>query len=426
MADRDAYLTDPDSTTSRSIGCSSRRYAADLAAARIDAERATPAAASRAPRGGGTIWLGVVDGDGMCVSLIESNYGGLRLGRRRSRYRHPLPEPRRLLQPRRGPSERARAAQADAPHADARDALPRRPAVGRARVDGRRRAAADPRAGRVGPGRRRRGRRDGRRAAALVRRTRWSISRRPTRSAPSRDSPTASWTSWPRWAIRSGPTRVFEPSLGHCHAIELVDGGPADAGRSRRRRHGSAQRGPAGGPLRSRERGILARPRWRAAPRPSPYSPRARWPRCASQTRPRTGTDRLVRQPLEQPSDVERRPELPVHQRNRSRSRGRRSRAWSPNATDLGPKIAAETTPLGDEDERYVGLEMPDERLPRPAPRRRLRPRPARRVRRLRRHLRQDLPALTDLPGATRVRRSSRPPRPGPTRRSLRTRHAAG
>ena len=42
-----------------------------------------------------------------------------------------------------------------------------------------------------------------------------------------------------------------------------------------------------------------------------------------------------------------------------------------------------------------VGLEMPDRRLPGPAPRGRVRGREARRLRRLRRHLRQDLPALS-------------------------------
>ena len=42
-----------------------------------------------------------------------------------------------------------------------------------------------------------------------------------------------------------------------------------------------------------------------------------------------------------------------------------------------------------------VGLEVPDQGLPRAPPRRRLRRREARRLRRLRRDLRQDLPALT-------------------------------
>ncbi len=32
------------------------------------------------PRGGGTVWLGVVDGEGMAVSLIESNYMGFGSG----------------------------------------------------------------------------------------------------------------------------------------------------------------------------------------------------------------------------------------------------------------------------------------------------------------------------------------------------------
>ena len=76
------------------------------------------------------------------------------------------------------------------------------------------------------------------------------------------------------------------------------------------------------------------------------------------------------------------------------RDRGRSSRArrtWP--AT-----LAAETTPL-DAQRALVGLEVPDEGLPGPPPRRRLRGREARRLRRLRRDLRQDLPALSEVTG---------------------------
>jgi gamma-glutamyltranspeptidase/glutathione hydrolase len=79
MADRDTWVTDPESLDIPLDLLLSKEYA-KAQAARIDPSRARPAADSRNPRGGGTIWLGVVDADGMCVSLIESNYGGFGSG----------------------------------------------------------------------------------------------------------------------------------------------------------------------------------------------------------------------------------------------------------------------------------------------------------------------------------------------------------
>ncbi len=79
MADRDAHLTDP---TFREIPVerlTGKPYAAELAG-RIDPTRASRPAPSRQPRGGGTIYLAVVDEDGNAVSLIESNYRGFGSG----------------------------------------------------------------------------------------------------------------------------------------------------------------------------------------------------------------------------------------------------------------------------------------------------------------------------------------------------------
>ena len=85
----------------------------------------------------------------------------------------------------------------------------------RHRLDGRRRATADPRPGRVGAGRRRHRRRDGRRTTALVRGARSTTSRRPTRSGPSRASATGCSTNWARWAIRcAGPGDRSTPGWG--------------------------------------------------------------------------------------------------------------------------------------------------------------------------------------------------------------------
>ncbi len=79
MADRDAYLTDPEAVAAPLERLLSASYAAELAA-RIDPSRATRPPAARVPRGGGTIWLGVVDRGGNAVSLIESNYMGFGSG----------------------------------------------------------------------------------------------------------------------------------------------------------------------------------------------------------------------------------------------------------------------------------------------------------------------------------------------------------
>ncbi|HEY3523568.1 MAG TPA: gamma-glutamyltransferase family protein [Candidatus Limnocylindrales bacterium] len=75
MADRDRWLCDPDHAGVPVARLLDEAYAADLAS-RIDHRRAAPAPAAAVPRGGGTIYLAVVDGEGNAVSLIESNYSG--------------------------------------------------------------------------------------------------------------------------------------------------------------------------------------------------------------------------------------------------------------------------------------------------------------------------------------------------------------
>ena len=79
MADRDAHLTDPEHHRAPLEELLDKAYAQRLAA-RIDPGRSMPPPAARVPRGGGTIWLGVVDGEGNAVSLIQSNYAGFGSG----------------------------------------------------------------------------------------------------------------------------------------------------------------------------------------------------------------------------------------------------------------------------------------------------------------------------------------------------------
>jgi gamma-glutamyltranspeptidase/glutathione hydrolase len=79
LLDRDRYLTDPSFVEVPVARLLDPGYAEELARA-IDPARAATPAATRAPRGGGTIWLGVVDREGNAVSLIESNYAGFGSG----------------------------------------------------------------------------------------------------------------------------------------------------------------------------------------------------------------------------------------------------------------------------------------------------------------------------------------------------------
>ena len=79
LADRDAFLTDPAFVPVPVDRLLDPGYGAKLAAA-IDPGRAAMPATATNPPGGGTIYLAVVDGDGNAVSLIESNYAGFGSG----------------------------------------------------------------------------------------------------------------------------------------------------------------------------------------------------------------------------------------------------------------------------------------------------------------------------------------------------------
>jgi gamma-glutamyltranspeptidase/glutathione hydrolase len=79
MADRDRWLTDPDVFDIPVDRLTSKAYAAELARS-IDPARAARPPAATNPRGGGTIYLATVDADGNAVSLIESNYMGFGSG----------------------------------------------------------------------------------------------------------------------------------------------------------------------------------------------------------------------------------------------------------------------------------------------------------------------------------------------------------
>jgi gamma-glutamyltranspeptidase len=79
MADRDRHLCDPEFHDVPVAMLLDKAYAARHAAS-IDQSRAAMPAAATAPRGGGTVYLAVVDAVGNAVSLIESNYMGFGSG----------------------------------------------------------------------------------------------------------------------------------------------------------------------------------------------------------------------------------------------------------------------------------------------------------------------------------------------------------
>ncbi len=78
-ADRDFHLSDPEFVDIPVDQLISKAHAGDLARL-IDQERASHPPAATNPRGGGTIYLATVDGEGNAVSLIESNYMGFGSG----------------------------------------------------------------------------------------------------------------------------------------------------------------------------------------------------------------------------------------------------------------------------------------------------------------------------------------------------------
>ena len=79
LADRDRYLSDPEAVDVPVDDLLDPSRLADLAG-RISLDRTTEPVAATNPPGGGTIYLGVVDGDGNAVSLIESNWAGFGSG----------------------------------------------------------------------------------------------------------------------------------------------------------------------------------------------------------------------------------------------------------------------------------------------------------------------------------------------------------
>lgn len=78
LADRDTYVTDPDHMSVDAAEIASPGWA-DERRRKVDPDRASFPAPARAATGG-TVYLCAADADGMCVSLIQSNYVGFGAG----------------------------------------------------------------------------------------------------------------------------------------------------------------------------------------------------------------------------------------------------------------------------------------------------------------------------------------------------------
>ena len=229
MADRDAFLCDPERREIPVARLLDKAYAAELAG-RIDPARAAQPVAARTPIGGGTVYLATVDGDGNAVSLIESTLRRLRLRRRLPGHGRPLPQPRLVLQPRSRPPERPRARTANAPHVDAGDAVPRPAApwvvLGSMGGDAQPQIHAQLVSALVDGGA------DVRTALSAPR---WFVEPADHFEPPvevrleSRFGPDVA----EGLRARGHPVTevaAFDSLLGHAHAIELIDGGPAAGG----------------------------------------------------------------------------------------------------------------------------------------------------------------------------------------------------
>ncbi len=228
LADRDAFLTDPDAVPVPVDAILSDDHVADLAAS-IDRRRASEPAPSRLPRGGGTIYLATVDHDGNAVSLIESNYMGFGSGvvdpatgiayQNRGSYFSLDPSAANRLAPRK------RTLHTLMPAMLLRDGRPW-VVVGSMGGDAQPQIHAQVVPALVD---------GGLSAAAAVAMPRWFVDP-PEHFAPPRIvrvEPRVGRETIEGLRAMGHDVAVaqpFDPGLGHCHAIELVDGGPAMGG----------------------------------------------------------------------------------------------------------------------------------------------------------------------------------------------------
>ena len=230
LADRDRYLTDPEAVDVPVDELLDPARLADLAG-RIRLDRAAEPAPATNPPGGGTIYLGVVDADGNAVSLIESNWAGFGSGvvdpqtgihyHNRGSYFSLQPDHANVLAPRKRtlhtllPGMLFRAGQPDpwiVVGSMGGDAQPQVHAqFVSAVVDG------------------------GVDVATAVAAPRWYVQPRELLTPPIDVSLEPRHAPGIAETLRDlghqlVPTAAFDSNVGHEHAIELIDGGPAAGG----------------------------------------------------------------------------------------------------------------------------------------------------------------------------------------------------
>jgi gamma-glutamyltranspeptidase len=232
MADRDRYVTDP---TFRDVPVDRLLDPARLAdlARRIDPRRAALPPAATNPPGGGTIHLATVDTDGNAVSLIESNYLGFGSGivdpdtgihyQNRGSYFSLDPDHPNVLEPRKRTLHTLLPGMLFRDRGDGRGSRPW-VVAGSMGADAQPQIHAQMVSAIVDGGV------DVRTAVAAPR---WYVEpadhfRPPTdvRLEP-RHAPGVA-EALAELGHDLVPTKPFDDDLGHAHAIELVDGGPAN------------------------------------------------------------------------------------------------------------------------------------------------------------------------------------------------------
>ena len=232
MGDRNRWLSDSELVEIPVDRLLDKEYAREQGA-RIDVRHASEAAPSSAPPGGGTVYLAVVDAEGNAVSLIESNWSGFGSGvadpdtgihyQNRGAFFSLDPDHANVLAPRK------RTLHTLLPGMLFRDGAERpwivagsmggdiQPQIHAqfvsAVVDGR----LDIRSGVGG--------------------ARWGVEpervlQPPTLVRAEPRFPAAVLAELEARGHRLAVTEPFDPGLGHCHAIELLDGGPAVEGGS--------------------------------------------------------------------------------------------------------------------------------------------------------------------------------------------------
>ena len=232
MADRDAHLTDEGFREIPVDRLLDKLYAWELSH-RINESGAAAPPAATGPRGGGTIYLATVDAEGNAVSLIESNYSGMGAGvadpvtgvhyQNRGSYFSLDPDHPNVLEPRKRTLHTLLPGMLFRPDEPSPWVV-----VGSMGGDAQPQILAQVVSGLVDLGRD---------VHAAVSAPRWFVEPADHFAPPVEVRLEGRFGREAVHVLRElghpvTETAAFDGYLGHCHAIELVGGGPADTGGS--------------------------------------------------------------------------------------------------------------------------------------------------------------------------------------------------